>query len=64
MMKDFHEREKAATTIQTIFRGRRVRRMQADTKSQKAAIKIQVFPPLKTLVRSGLCIYQHACLHT
>ena len=41
-MKEFHEREKAATTIQTIFRGRRVRRMQADDKKQKAAVKIQV----------------------
>jgi hypothetical protein len=42
MMKNFHEREKAATKIQTIFRGRRVRRMQKDTKKQAAAVKIQV----------------------
>jgi hypothetical protein len=42
MMKNFHEREKAATKIQTIFRGRRVRMMQKDTKKQAAAIKIQV----------------------
>ena len=41
MMKQFHEREHAATKIQTIFRGRRVRRMQADGKAQKAAVKIQ-----------------------
>lgn len=43
MMKQFHEREAAATTIQTIFRGRRVRRMQNDGKKQTAAVKIQVF---------------------
>jgi len=42
MIKNFHEREKAATKIQTIFRGRRVRMMQKDTKKQAAAVKIQV----------------------
>jgi hypothetical protein len=41
MMKQFHEREAAATKIQTIFRGRRVRRLQKDTKKQAAAIKMQ-----------------------
>ena len=41
MMKQFHEREKAATKIQTIFRGRRVRRLQNDGRKQKAAVKIQ-----------------------
>ena len=42
MMKEFHEREAAATKLQTLFRGSRVRRLQADGKKQKAAVKIQV----------------------
>ena len=58
MMKSFFEREKAATTIQTIFRGRRVRRMQNNTKQVAASIKIQVshviydtslFPPMSVI---------------